>query len=59
MHKYLSLFALGVLAFLGAADCAPADLVPVEHRNSAKANDIRSVSDSCATDQPSVYICQN
>jgi hypothetical protein len=56
MHKYLSLFALGVLAFLGAADCAPGDLEPA---NSAKANEVRSDSGSCATDQPSVYICQN
>jgi hypothetical protein len=59
MHKYLSPFALGLFALLGPAHSIPIELQQVEHTNRAKALDIRSDSDSCATNQPSVYICQN
>jgi hypothetical protein len=59
MHRRLFPFGLGLFTLLRLADSTPIQIRQTEHISTAVAFDVRSTSDSCAADQPSVYICQN
>jgi hypothetical protein len=59
MQNCLLPFALGLLFFLGPVHSTPVERQEAKHVNAAQTVDIRSESDNCATNQPSVYICQN
>jgi hypothetical protein len=56
MHRRLFPFGLGLFTLV---DSTPIQIRQTEHISTAVAFDVRSASDSCAADQPSVYICQN
>src|SRR3984957_2202692 len=59
MYRHLFRFSLSWLTLLKPVNLTPIQVRQAEHISTARVLDLRSASDSCATDQPSIYICQN